>query len=125
MAGQRDLVDENGAIGAGHLPGGRSESKVYSASAANLQIPHRRARVAGVILPGSKLERIDEQGNDDLSLFSRQLPGPAKQGGVGFVQGAHRGNQDHPAPRSRSNVARSFRRLDHLSRLPARERRLG
>ena len=49
---------ENGAIERVHLPGGRSESKVYSASAANLQIPHRRAEVAGVILPGSKLERI-------------------------------------------------------------------
>ena len=67
---------------------------------------------------GPNWMRIDEQGDDDLSLFSRQLPGAAKQGGMAFVQGAHRGNQDHPAPRSRSNVARSFRRLDHLHDFP-------
>ena len=73
------------------------EEKIDSFPSANCHIPDKGAWIAREIFLGPKLCGIDENGNNDAAVFSRDTTGAANEGSMAFVQGPHGGNKNDGA----------------------------
>ena len=92
----------------------RGKQHINSRALGQFTIPGQIARIIGIILLRTELQRIDEQRGNHKTLF---LSGSAHQGQMPFVQVAHRRNQTDGFPlplRSVNDLLQLLNLLDNL-----------
>ena len=112
---ERSLLDRDGKISGVQFLGARSKQDIDAGLPAKLIIIRFRSRISFVISAGSELQRVHENADGDLPVFSSRPARDPNQLAVAAMQGPHRRNKDpvtvaSPAVTRRGDCSPDFHR---------------
>src|SRR5438270_8307210 len=91
---ERSLLDRDGKIGSVHFLGARSKQDIDAGLPAKLIIIRFRPRIFFVIAARRELERVHENADGDLPVFSTRLARGPNQLPMAAMQRPHRRDED-------------------------------